>query len=108
MDFSELFIHLPDAVVVLSPEPDFKIITCTNTYQQVTMRSREEIVGLPFLLEAFPDPEVPYEENPVRISLEKAVVTKKIDHLDVIRYDLPKPEAEGGGFEVRYWEASHT
>ncbi|MDQ3291480.1 MAG: PAS domain-containing protein, partial [Bacteroidota bacterium] len=108
MDFSELFIHLPDAVVVLSPEPDFKILACTNTYEQVTMRKREEIVGLPFILEAFPDPEISYEQNPVRISLAKAVATKQIDYLDVLRYDLPKPEAEGGGLDVRYWEASHT
>ncbi|QMU27216.1 PAS domain-containing protein [Adhaeribacter radiodurans] len=108
MDFLELFIHLPDAMVVLSPEPDFKIITCNNTYQQVTMRKREEIIGLPFLLEAFPDREVSYEQNPVRKSLAKAVATKQVDYLDVLRYDLPKPETEGGGFEVRYWEASHT
>ncbi|PSR55698.1 histidine kinase [Adhaeribacter arboris] len=108
MDFSELFIHLPDAIVVVAPEPDFKIITCTNAYLQVTMRKREEIVGLSFILEAFPDPAISYEQNPVRISLVKAIATKQVDYLDVLRYDLPKPETEGGGFEVRYWEASHT
>jgi PAS domain S-box-containing protein len=72
------------------------------------MRQREDIVGRPFLLEAFPDKEIPYELNPVKLSLDKALQTQKVDYLEVIRYDLALPQAAGGGYETRYWEASHT
>ena len=106
MDFHNLFTNIPESIVVVSPE--YKILACTDQYLQVTMRKREEILGLHFLLEAFPDREVSYENNPVRKSLDKALHSKKVDYLEVIRYDLPKPANEGGGFEERYWEASHT
>jgi PAS domain S-box-containing protein len=44
----------------------------------------------------------------VKQSLDRALQTKKVDFLDVLRYDLVLPEAAGGGYETRYWEASHT
>lgn len=106
MDYNKLFSHIPAAMVVLSPA--YKILAATDAYLRITMRTREQILGKHFLLEAFPDKELSYEENPVRASLDKALQSKKVDYLDVIRYDLPKPEAEGGGYDVRYWEASHT
>jgi PAS domain S-box-containing protein len=106
MDYTKLFSHIPAAMVVLSP--DYRILTATDAYLRITMRTREQIIGKQFLLEAFPDKELSYEENPVRASLDKALQSKEVDYLDVIRYDLPKPEAEGGGYDVRYWEASHT
>jgi len=93
-------------MVVLSPE--YKILAATEAYLQITMRTKEQILEKHFLLEAFPDKELSYDENPVKASLDKALQSKKIEYLDVIRYDLPKPESEGGGYDVRYWEASHT
>ncbi|GAB3532631.1 hypothetical protein GCM10027443_16700 [Pontibacter brevis] len=106
MDYTQLFRNIPEALVVLSPE--YKILAATDKYLEITKRTREQILGKHFLLEAFPNKELSYEENPVRVSLDRAIQSKKIDYLDVIRYDLPKPEAEGGDYEVRYWEASHT
>ncbi|MBC5775086.1 PAS domain-containing protein [Pontibacter sp. KCTC 32443] len=105
MDFVKLFEKVPEALVVLSPEPEYKILAATDYYLQITMRKREDILGLKFLLEAFPEKDVPYEQNPVRKSLDIALNTKKVDYLDVTRYDLTKPD---GSYEVRYWEASHT
>ncbi|GAA4425696.1 hypothetical protein GCM10023188_06880 [Pontibacter saemangeumensis] len=106
MDYKKFFSHIPAAMVVLSP--DYKILAATEAYLQITMRTRAQILGKHFLLEAFPDKELSYEENPVRVSLDKALQSKKVEYLDVIRYDLPKPESAGGGYDVRYWEASHT
>ncbi|WP_018478299.1 PAS domain-containing protein [Pontibacter roseus] len=103
MDFNHIFENIPEAIVVISPE--FKILGATNKYLETTMRQREDIMGKHFLLEAYPDKDVPYEENPVRISIDKAIQNKQEEWLDVIRYDLAKPE---GGYEIRYWEASHT
>ena len=106
MDFFNLFSNVPETMVVVSP--DFKILAATDAYLKLTMRTSEELLGKHFLLEAFPDPTIPYEENPVRKSLQRALETKKTDYLDVIRYDIAKPESEGGGVYEGYWEASHT
>ncbi|MGV3642256.1 MAG: PAS domain-containing protein, partial [Adhaeribacter sp.] len=108
MDFEKLFSKLPQTMVVVSPGENYRILTATEAYLEVTMRRMEDLVGKPFLLEAFPDKEVPYEQNPVKLSLDRALATRQVDFLDVIRYDLAKPEAEGGSYETRYWEASHT
>ncbi|GAB3818819.1 PAS domain-containing protein [Pontibacter rugosus] len=105
MNYQEVFAAIPDAIVVVAPEPGFKILTATDAYLEVTMRRLEDIVGLKLIEEAFPDKNVPYNQNPVVLSLEKALNTKRTDSLDVIRYDLERPE--GHTFEERYWEASH-
>ncbi|MBF9252629.1 PAS domain-containing protein [Pontibacter sp. 172403-2] len=106
MDYSKLFKNIPEAIVVLSPE--YKILEASDRYLQVTMRKREQIIGLHFLLEAYPDKEHSYEDNPVRKVLDKARQTKQTEYLDVIRYDLPRPGEDGGGYDTRYWEAAHT
>jgi PAS domain S-box-containing protein len=108
MDFEKLFSKIPETMVVVSPFNDYRILAATDTYLEVTMRRREEILGLAFLLEAFPEKEIPYEENPVKKSLDRALQTKQVDFLDVLRYDLAQPAAAGGGYQTRYWEASHT
>lgn len=106
MDYNKLLKNIPEAIVVLSPE--YEILEASDRYLEVTMRTREQIIGLHFLLEAYPDKEHSYEDNPVRKVLDKASRTKKTEYLDVIRYDLARPEEEGGGYDVRYWEAAHT
>ncbi|PTX18490.1 PAS domain S-box-containing protein [Pontibacter mucosus] len=105
MNFEKLFASIPEALVVVAPEPDYPILAATDFYLKLTMRKREDIIGLKFLLEAYPERDVSYEENKVRKSLDKALSTRQVDYLDVIRYDLVKPD---GTYDVRYWEASHT
>lgn len=106
MDFFTLFSNIPQTMVVVSPE--FKILAATDAYLKLTLRTCEEIVGKHFLLEAFPDSQVSYEDNPVRKSLEKALQTKQTDYMDIIRYGIARPEAEGGGYYEGFWEAYHT
>ena len=106
MDFFKLFTHVPEAMVVVSPE--LKVLAATDAYLKLTMRNRDDIVGKHFLLEAFPDSQFSYEENPVRKSLEKAMRTKQTDSMEVIRYGIARPEEEGGGYYEGFFEASHT
>ena len=108
MDFQKIFTLIPEPIVVVSP--DFEILAATDTYLKVTMRTREELIGRHFL-QTFPDnpnAEESKNERLLRQSLENVLRTKEVDYLDVLRYDIPKPEEMGGGFEIRYWEASHT
>ncbi|GAB3197712.1 PAS domain S-box-containing protein [Pontibacter aydingkolensis] len=105
LDLYKLLVHLPDAVVLLSP--DLKVLEATDEYLRVTLRSREQLIGKDFLKE-FPDnPKEPESKNEqlLRKSLETALRTKKPDNLDVLRYDIPRSD---GSFDVRYWEAVHT
>jgi PAS domain S-box-containing protein len=104
MDFKQVFESTPEAMVVIGP--DMRILAATNRYLEVTMSNREDILGKIFLLEAFPEPSISYEDNPVRKSLERVMSTKSKEWLDVLRYDLARPD--GSGYDIRFWEASHT
>jgi PAS domain S-box-containing protein len=106
MDFQNLFANIPQTMVVVSP--DFKVLAATQAYLKLTMRKGEDILGKHFLLEAFPDSQFSYEDNPVRKSLEKALQTKAPDYMDIIRYGIARPEVEGGGYYEGFWEAYHT
>src|SRR5690606_24004927 len=103
MDFFNLFNNVPENLVVVSP--DFKILAATNAYLKLTNRNRDEITGKHFLLEAFPDSQVSYDNNPVRKSLEKALQTRQTDFMEIIRYGIT--QADGSIYEG-FWEASHT
>lgn len=108
MDLYKFLTHLPDTIVIISP--DLKVLEATDEYLKITLRTREELIGS-YFLNSFPDnPDEPESRNEylLRQSLENVLRTKKTDYLDVLRYDIPKPAAQGGGYDVRYWEASHT
>ncbi|MFT2009296.1 PAS domain-containing protein [Pontibacter sp. 13R65] len=108
MNLYKFLVHLPDSVVLLSP--DLKVLEATDKYLEITRRTREELIGQSFL-ESFPDnPDDPNSRNGylLRQSLETVLQTRKTDYLEVLRYDIPKPASEGGGYYLRYWEAIHT
>ncbi len=108
MDYKKLFSAIRESIVILSP--DYKVLDATDTYLQVTMRKREELIGKDFLVEFpdNPDDTASQNEKTLRKSLDTARQTKQVDHFPVMRYDIPRPEAAGGGYEMRYWEATHT
>jgi PAS domain S-box-containing protein len=105
MDLYKFLVHLPDTVVLLSPE--LKVLEATDAYLKATMRTREQLIGKDILKE-FPDnPNEPESKNErlVRQSLERVLQTKQTDRLDVLRYDIIKPDSS---YDVRFWEAVHT
>lgn len=104
MDYKLIFDNTPEAMVLL--DPDLKIVGANKRYLEVTMRQLDNILGKHFLLEAYPEPNVPYEENPVRLSIEEAIRKGRKVYLDVIRYAIARPD--GSGYDERCWEASHT
>jgi len=104
MLLDNLFNHVPEALVVVSPE--YKVLAATDLYLKTTMRSRDELVGLHFLKEAFPEPGITYEDNPVKHALDEASRTLQTVTLPVIRYDIASREP--GKFDTRFWETVHT
>ncbi len=102
-DFQTLFQSVPGLYLVLTPE--LKIVAVSDAYLHATMTKREEILGRG-LFEVFPDnPDDPSATgvSNLRISLERVLREKVPDTMALQKYDIRKPESEGGEFEERYW-----
>lgn len=102
-NFRLLFEAAPDPYLVLAP--DLTIIAVSNAYLRATMTRREQILGRP-LFEVFPDnPDDPATEGTrnLRASLTQVLQHRMPDTMAVQKYDIRRPEAEGGGFEERFW-----
>ncbi len=102
-DFEALFQAAPGLFLVLTC--DLKIVAVSDAYLRATMTRREQILG-EGIFEVFPDnPNDPAATgvHNLRTSLERVLQNRVADTMEIQKYDIPKPEAEGGGFEERYW-----
>lgn len=102
-DFRILFENAPGRFLVLSP--DLRIVAVTNGYLDATMTRRADIVGRP-LFDVFPDNPGDLAADGVRrlrASLDRVLRTRGSDAMPVQKYDIRRPETEGGGFEERWW-----
>ncbi|CAN5447901.1 hypothetical protein BH10PLA1_BH10PLA1_00430 [soil metagenome] len=103
LDFRALFESVPGLYLVLTT--DFTIVAVSDAYLRATMTQRDAITGRG-LFEVFPDnPEDPAAtgERNLRASLHRVLEHKKPDTMDVQKYDIRRPDSEGGGFEERFW-----
>lgn len=74
------------------------------------MTQRERIVGQG-LFDVFPDnPDEPAPSGvpTLRSSLARVQESLVADTMAIQKYDIRRPEADGGGFEVRYWSPVNT
>jgi signal transduction histidine kinase/DNA-binding response OmpR family regulator len=102
-DFQALFESAPGLYLVLTP--NLNIVAVSDAYLRATMTKREEILGRG-IFDVFPDnPDDPSASGVrnLRTSLERVLQDKTSDTMAVQKYDIRKPESEGGGFEERYW-----
>jgi PAS domain S-box-containing protein len=104
LDYKQFFVSAPALFLVLRPDADFTIAEASDAYLRATHMLREAIVGRP-LIDVFPD----NQEEPgairarlLRASLEKVLVGGRADVMAVQKYDIRRPESEGGGIEERY------
>ena len=101
--FQALFQSTPGLYLVLAP--DLAIVAVTDAYLHATMTKREDILGRG-VFDVFPDnpndPSATGVRN-LRTSLQRVLLGKTSDAMAVQKYDIRKPESEGGGFEERYW-----
>ncbi|SOE12024.1 two-component sensor histidine kinase [Hoeflea halophila] len=103
MDFGELFDALPSPHMVLDRELCY--VAVNRAYEQVVMRSRDEMIGR-HLFDLFPNDGE--SGRRLRASLDRVFATGETDTLAYIPYDIPRPPELGGGMEQRYWTAVHT
>jgi len=102
-DFQTLFEAAPGLYLVL--KPDLTIAAVSDAYLRATMTERAKILGRG-IFDVFPDnpdePEATGVEN-LRASLSRVLVRRAPDTMAVQKYDIRRPESEGGGFEERHW-----
>lgn len=108
LDFQALFESAPDLYLVLDPE--LKILAASDAYLRATMTEREKIIGVG-LFEVLPenpdDPTATGVKN-LRESLEQVLHNRTSDAMAVDKYDIRRPESEGGKFEERYWSSVNS
>jgi two-component system cell cycle sensor histidine kinase/response regulator CckA len=102
-DFRVLFESGPGLYLVLTP--DFMIVAASDAYLRATMTKRGGILGRG-IFDVFPDN--PSDPNATGVrnlsdSLERVVKGRVSDVMAVQKYDVRRPESEGGDFEERYW-----
>ena len=103
LDFRLLFESAPG-----SPSghgPAFTVVAVNDAHLRATMKKREEVIGQN-VFNVFPDnPGDPGASGSrsLRASLELVLATKRPDVMAMLKYDILKPESQGGGFEERHW-----
>ncbi|MBI3890506.1 MAG: PAS domain-containing protein, partial [Candidatus Wallbacteria bacterium] len=108
VDFQALFVFAPDLYLVLTPE--LTIVAVSDAYLRATMTRREAILGRS-LFEVFPDnPDDPAATGTrnLRASMDRVRERRVPDAMPDQKYDIRRPEAEGGGFEERWWSPVNT
>ncbi|HEX6929326.1 MAG TPA: PAS domain S-box protein, partial [Gammaproteobacteria bacterium] len=110
VDFHAVFDSLPGLFCILEPR-EYRIVAASNDFIHAAMTTREKLIGRR-LFEAFPaDPDDPDSAESVRKSRESLGRVKEYLHEDVLpvlRYPLPRPESEGGGFVEYYGSIVHA
>lgn len=103
LNYQTLFEAIPGLYLILTT--DFVIVAASDAYLQATMRKREEILGS-LVFDAFPDnpddPNATGVEN-LHASLESVLKFRQPHIMAMQKYDIRRPESEGGEFEERYW-----
>ena len=104
-DFTRIFDYTPGIFLVLLPDsPKFTIIAANKARMAATKTNKDQIGR--GLFEMFPDNPDDLNatgEKNLRLSLEQVIENLKSNTMAVQKYDIPRPENEGGGFEEKYW-----
>jgi two-component system, chemotaxis family, CheB/CheR fusion protein len=104
--YAALFLASPAPLLILKPDaPHFTITEVNDAYLNATMTKRADLVGKG-LFEIFPDNPDEVGATGVRnlsVSLQRVLATRRADVMAVQKYDIRRPQAEGGGFVERWW-----
>jgi signal transduction histidine kinase/ActR/RegA family two-component response regulator len=108
LDFQALFESAPDLYLVL--DSNLTIVAASDAYLRATLTTRDGILDR-LLFDVFPDnPDDPDASGVgnLRASLDRVRNDLVPDTMAVQKYDIRRPETEGGGFEVRYWSPRNS
>ena len=102
IDYQALFHALPGAFLLLAP--DSTILDNSDQHVAVSMLPRAQAVGR-YIFDAFPGD--PQSQADLLASHEAVRRTLRADMMPLLRYDIARPAALGGGTEERYWQITH-
>lgn len=103
MDYRAIVENLPGLFIIIDSE--LRIVGVSNAYTRATLTERDAILGRN-MFDVFPDnPDDPGADGVrnLKASLQRVIKTGAPDTMAVQKYDVRKPEADGGGFDERYW-----
>lgn len=107
-DFQTLFESAPALYLVLTPT--LTIVGASDAYLKATLTTRDAIVGR-HIFDVFPDNPTEVSAtgtSNLRASLNRVLQLRNPDAMAAQKYDIRRPESEGGGFEERYWSPVNT
>ena len=102
IDYQALFRVLPGAYLLMNP--DGTILDNSDQHVAVSLLPRAQAVGR-YIFDAFPGD--PQSQADLLASHEAVRRTLRADVMPLLRYDIARPAALGGGNEERYWQITH-
>ena len=107
-DYIKIFEQSAELLIVI--DTNFNIVAASDAFLKATTTVRENIVGRNAfdVLPDNPDDKTANGESMVRASFNRVIKNKTKDVLPIVKYDIPKSESEGGGFEKKYWQATNS
>ncbi len=102
IDYQALFQTLPGAYLLLAP--DGTILGNSDQHVAVSLLPREQAVGR-YIFDAYPGD--PQSQANLLASHEAVRRTLQPHVMPLLRYDIARPAAQGGGTEERYWQITH-
>ena len=102
IDYQALFRTLPGAYLLLSP--DSVILDNSDQHVAVSLLPREQAAGR-YIFDAYPGD--PQSQADLLASHEAVRRTLQAHVMPLLRYDIARPAALGGGTEERYWQITH-
>lgn len=109
VDFDLIFNALNVPAMILEPER-MCIVAASSGYLKATMRSADDIIGK-YLFDAFPDDPDDQDTSgttSLRQSIEQVIATQQAHTMEIVRYPIPRPAAQGGGFVERFWQVTNS
>ena len=101
IDFADLVARLPSPYMMLDRE--LRFIDANASYLETTGRSRAELIGQ-FVFDAFP--ETPERRTRFEDGFRRAIAGEP-NAVVRERFDIARPESEGGGFKQSIWTTHH-
>lgn len=108
INYKTSFEQSPNLVIMM--DLNYTILSASNAYLKATQTVKENIVGRD-LFNVFPDNPSDASADGVsniRASLSRVIKTKIAEKIAIVKYDIPRPEVEGGGFIQKYWQPIHS
>lgn len=107
-DFRAVFDGLPGPYMLF--DPSFTIVAVSDAHLQATMKKRWEVLGRS-VFDVFPenpDDSATASSASLRASLNRVLRNRATDVMPVLKYDIQRPESEGGGYVARYWTPTNS